>query len=964
MPGEEDGGAMASSVTQQSSTSAPKDRDPPPSFDGSQPHLFKQFERDVSLWQWESDVPKLKHAAKLLRSLTGSARAAADEVPLEVIQSEGGVKAIMTRLREHYLPHLESAMPRAFEAAIYGDARKSRESNQDYLIRMDKAFKELKDESVTLPEIVKGYIIYRQASLTAVQEDQVTTWTAGDFEREKVIRALRKLEKVQKDKAKSFLTDMVEEADGGAAYFEDDADLENYVYVEEGDLNQVFEEADLHEALATYQEVRRALRDQRNSRGWQPPSKGSGKGTFGKGGLHFGKGSRVHTESLKLRTKCAKCGVIGHWARECTGSPDEFARQRGGGSSPAKSSASSMAGKSGFVQIGKGEDGTVLMSMLEHPVTFGQFYRSSPKKVSNLEFIGLATHAEQGIVDTAAQSGLIGEKAFNSLEKSLEERGLKPRKTNRQAQARGVGGEAVSIGVAELPLGIAGVNGVLEVTIVKDEVPLLIPVSLLRDLGACVDLVNNELKLGKYDKKASMSVLKSGHVSVSVLDFDSEGWRIPKEALDHGLHEQDFRIEPGAIAMSTFKSGSPNQFDTTCGSSHHVDVRATQQDFQGYGASKCFIQCQHGESEGGKACKSHAEVERHGGEAGADHQVLRRDHSTSRRCSGRSSALARRWLALWLCSSVWTGGDCAPLACVSRAYEQARSVRRTDQDWYPIASKEDDQASNSRRSWMPASYDQSCWSGEPVSTRSVVSGLPCPMESGNYITRTNDTIIQDKCIYKEGSGCITSQRRRSSITSAKCEVDGYGVPVQLSGTTDPGPEGWTDKGASLLQVREKAVRLLCLGPSGAGGTPEGVTSGSRGKPGSGEDERGDVRGNEASEEARREAEGEREGSKGGASREGRGTELQLNRSAQSMVESVMAHADQKHGELMQGQKFQHQMEMETMQNQLLWMMAVVGEDKISQVLNDPQQHAESMRKALEIKQGMIQTQGPLPEQEG
>ena len=74
---------------------------------------------------------------------------------------------------------------------------------------------------------------------------------------------------------------------------------------------------------------------------------------------------------------------------------------------------------------------------------------------------------------------------------------MKPRKTNRQGQARGVGGEAVSVGVAELPLGIAGVNGVLEVTIVKDEVPLLLPVSLLRDLGACVDLVNNELKLGK-----------------------------------------------------------------------------------------------------------------------------------------------------------------------------------------------------------------------------------------------------------------------------------------------------------------------------------------------------------------------------------------------------------------------------------------------------------------------------------
>ena len=37
----------------------------------------------------------------------------------------------------------------------------------------------------------------------------------------------------------------------------------------------------------------------------------------------------------------------------------------------------------------------------------------------------------------------------------------------------------------------------------------------------------------------------------------------------------------------------------------------------------------------------------------------------------------------------------------------------------------------------------------------------------------------------------------------------------------------------------------------------------------------------------------------------RTSQLQLNQSAQGMVESVMAHADQKHGELMQGQRFQH-----------------------------------------------------------
>ena len=820
----EDGEAMASSGASQPASTAPKDRDPPPSFDGSQPLLFKQFERDVSLWQWESDIPKVKHAAKLLRHLKGSARAAADEIPLEVIQSEGGAKAIMTRLREHYLPHLESAVPRAFEAAIYGEARKSKESIQDYLIRMDRAFKELKDESVTLPEIVKGYIIYRQASLTSVQEDQLTTWTAGDFEREKVIRALRKLEKVQKDKSKAFLADLpdeMEEHEKGSAYFEDDADLENYVYVEEGDLNQVFEEADLHEALATYQEVRRALRDQRNTRGWHPPSKGAGKGSFGGGGkssLHFGKGSRVHIESLKLRTKCAKCGVIGHWARECTSSPDEFARQRAGGSSPAKSSASSMAGKSGFVQIGNA-GGTSLMSMLEHPITFGQFYKHHPKNISQLEFCGLTTRAEQGIVDTAAQSGLIGEEAFKRLENSLGEKGLRPNRTNRQSQARGVGGEAISIGVAELPLGIGGVNGILEVTIVKDEVPLLIPVSLLRDLGACVDLVNNELVLGKYGKKTSMNVLKSGHVSVDVLNFSSEGWSIPQEAVNQGLQEHDFRITPIETAMSTFKQKTRNQFEVTRGSSYHVDVRAAEQDFTRHGEGSCFLQCQHGGPPSGKACPSYGQVEGSGDEDGADHPIFRGSYSSTRRTHGRSSALARRWLALWICTSIWSGGDCAPIACVSRAYEQARDVRRADQEWSKAGTPENDQASNpGGTNVQPPDY-QSVWGGKSISTRGVVPGVSCSVESGNYITRTNDTIFQVESEYQAADDGISIECG-GSIPIGGVEVGGNGVSVQAASSKASSAEGGSNKGPALLQVREESVRVLCLGSSGAGGASE------------------------------------------------------------------------------------------------------------------------------------------------
>ena len=54
------------------------------------------------------------------------------------------------------MPHLEAAMPKAFEKAIYGEPRKAKETMQDYVIRMDASFKELEDEGVDLPSVDAG----------------------------------------------------------------------------------------------------------------------------------------------------------------------------------------------------------------------------------------------------------------------------------------------------------------------------------------------------------------------------------------------------------------------------------------------------------------------------------------------------------------------------------------------------------------------------------------------------------------------------------------------------------------------------------------------------------------------------------------------------------------------------------------------------------------------------------------
>ena len=67
----------------------------------------------------------------------------ANEIPAVQILDEGGSARIIAVLKEYYQPHLEQALPRAFERAVYGDARKQTESLGEYILRAAASFREL-----------------------------------------------------------------------------------------------------------------------------------------------------------------------------------------------------------------------------------------------------------------------------------------------------------------------------------------------------------------------------------------------------------------------------------------------------------------------------------------------------------------------------------------------------------------------------------------------------------------------------------------------------------------------------------------------------------------------------------------------------------------------------------------------------------------------------------------------------
>ena len=709
-------------------------------------------------------------------------------------------------------------------------------------------------KEVKLPDVVKGYIIFRQCNLTQTQEDQVTTWTQGKYDRDVVVKALRRLEKVQKEKAgsKGYLAEAddenVAEETFGNFPDEEDADIEQYVYLADGDLDQIFDEDDVHAALATYQQVRRAIRDQKTARGFKG-YKSAGKGATMRvntgAKVQFGQqGTKVHIESLKLRTRCARCGMIGHWAKECGNPPDDFAKRRNDSSSAASSSAkmSNMSGKSGFVHVG-GEGSTLVctnqtscstvpMGSILSPSSLSSRVSSCSCKIESkgnvlerrmesfgesISFCGITTHGAFGLVDTAAQSGLIGVGALNRLSEILKDHGLKVRWTPKKGQARGVGGEARCKGVIEIPMGVGGVCGVLEATVVEEDVPLLLPVRLLKELRAVIDFSSDQLFLKKFGAGSMLSTLPSGHVAVSIVDFGRYGWQLPVEAKAKGLVDSEFRLNATEAMNNSVLvcHHAPSLCPFVAIASNELD-RAVDSDGQSQGPGD-----ESGRAgRGGEKPESFAIMEKGGIKTSRSHPAVQHQRAV------RAGNLARRWICLWMvAASQLTGADGATFAELSRAIKQTRRESSADQVWSAASTTEGTDRTQGACSGVCSSSQEPGWWRKSTPKGSVVHGVSLALEGrddGESSTIRVQGISQDSSTEHCGrledfigeSGTVNSIQLSGNGSYSADGSEQHSMQMQHACGEAHSEEGRSDEGSALLQMPFQSLRLLPMGPHG------------------------------------------------------------------------------------------------------------------------------------------------------
>ena len=192
--------------------------------------------------------------------------------------------------------------------------------------------------------------------------------------------------------------------------------------------------------------------------------------------------------SLMERTKCARCGQRGHWARTCTNPPDERGKRR--------------SGMSGFVYSGA-ESATE-----NNPFIMCTYTLAQCKAEKDAEsFNGLTVSPGRGLLDTGAQHGVIGEPDYEELCEELATHGLQPREVpTLQANAVGVGGITEFLKSAEVPIGIQGVSGTLTLNVIKGQLPLLLPMGFCKKLGLILDTTENTATWKYLDNKISKVV--------------------------------------------------------------------------------------------------------------------------------------------------------------------------------------------------------------------------------------------------------------------------------------------------------------------------------------------------------------------------------------------------------------------------------------------------------------------------
>ena len=467
-------------------------------------------------------VPKEAHGAYVYTLLSGKALECVEHLDPAEYQKEDG-QAVLFKLLDQRFPQKDNTDEMAeVLSAVFSLKAAEGESLKTWVSRASELFDRCQRKcNVSFPEEARGWIVLRRSGLSEEQQAVVLARSLGVLKREEVSRAMRSCyPDFTAPRKRALGAGMVEdevfiEASGDLNESWDEGetfeDVEQFlaqhemVEVENDDEPEIFAERDVADVMAvSWKEKRKEItKMQRNRRFSQAADL---KRQF-----------RVEVEEIKKKTRCHRCGVIGHWSRECK-------RPRIEGKSSGKGGASSSGGQSNP----RKESGT---AYVEHFIASvgAQFTmidrlrdRMSHTKPPETQVVNealLVSSPGFGVLDSGCGKSIMGQKTLEGFIELWKAQGIPvPEPYAETNHFRfGNGQRETSEMSIKAPVVLAGKSGIVRVALVKGEAPLLVSRKALQSLQAKLDFSKNELTVFDSQEVIPLQVNSAGQYVVPLL---------------------------------------------------------------------------------------------------------------------------------------------------------------------------------------------------------------------------------------------------------------------------------------------------------------------------------------------------------------------------------------------------------------------------------------------------------------